>query len=139
MRKEGAVQATFEQRVRIVREFLDAIGDLDFDRVEGRLAADAVMRLPFVDGLPPTRGRSAIVAQLRESVPAMFERMNFTYDEFYDVGGDDAVIAEYRSECPQRGTGEVYRNTYITVFRFAGAEIVLYKEYLNPMNFTSFR
>ncbi|WP_165799773.1 nuclear transport factor 2 family protein [Mycolicibacterium tusciae] len=129
---------TFAERVLIVREFLDAIGDLDFDRVEAYLATEAIMVLPFVDGLPPTLGRSAIVAQLRDSVPAMFERMNFTYDEFYDVRGGDAVVAEYRSECPQRDTGKVYRNTYITVFRFDGAEISLYKEYLNPGKFTGF-
>jgi ketosteroid isomerase-like protein len=130
--------STFGERVRIVREFLDGIGDLDFDRVEGHLAADAVMVLPFVEDVPPTRGRSAIVAQLRDSVPAMFDRMNFTYDEWYDVRGDDAVIAEYHSECPQRGSGRIYRNTYITVFRFEGAKITLYKEYLNPSKFVGF-
>jgi ketosteroid isomerase-like protein len=129
--------STFGERVRVVREFLDGIGDLDFDRVEGHLAADAVMMLPFVEDLPPTRGRPAIVAQLRNSVPAMFDRMNFTYDEWYDVRGD-AVVAEYHSECPQRGSSRIYRNTYITVFRFEGAKIALYKEYLNPVKFIGF-
>ena len=132
------MSATFDERVRAVRGFLDGIGDLDFDRVEHHLAEDAVMVLPFVDEVPPTRGRSAIVDQLRNSVPAMFERMNFTYDEFYDVRGADAVVAEYHSECPQRGTGKIYRNTYITVFRFDGDKITLYKEYLNPLKFIGF-
>jgi ketosteroid isomerase-like protein len=132
------VSATFDERVRAVRGFLNGIGDLDFDRVEHHLAEDAVMVLPFVDEVPPTRGRSAIVDQLRNSVPAMFERMNFTYDEFYDVCDADAVVAEYHSECPQRGTGKLYRNTYITVFRFDGDKITLYKEYLNPLKFIGF-
>ena len=120
-----------------MREFLDGIGDLDFGRVESHLAVDAVMVLPFVEDSPPTQGRSAIVAQLRGFVPAMFERMNFTYDQWYDVRGG-AVIAEYRSECLQRGSGRIYRNTYITVFRFEGAKIALYKEYLNPVKLIGF-
>lgn len=130
--------STFADRVQIVRDFLDGIGDLDFARVELRLAEDAVMVLPFVEKMPPTLGRSAIVDQLRNSVPAMFERMNFSYDEFYDIRGADALVAEYHSECPQKGTGRIYRNTYITVFRFAEDTITLYKEYLNPLRFIGF-
>ena len=128
----------FEKRVQRARDFLDSIGALDFDRVERCLAADAVMVLPFVEEGPPTRGRSAIVEQLRTSVPVMFERMNFTYDAWYDVRGAESLIAEYHSECPQRGTGNVYRNSYITVFAFEGDKIALYKEYLNPLKFIGF-
>lgn len=127
------MSSTFEQRVEIARDFLNGIGDLDFDRVERRLAGDAVMTLPFVEGLPPTRGSAAIVAQLRSSVSAMFERMTFTYDRWYDVPDEGVLIAEYHSECPIKGTGDVYRNSYITVFAFDGQKIVLYKEYLNPL------
>ncbi|MDH6242725.1 nuclear transport factor 2 family protein [Mycobacterium sp. OTB74] len=133
---------TFDERIGIVREFLDAIGDLDFPLVERHLAADAVMVLPFVEDVPAVQGRSAIAQQLRTSVPAMFERMNFTYDQFYDVKGEGegtgALVAEYHSECPQVGTGKLYRNTYITVFGFEGGKIALYKEYLNPLKFIGF-
>lgn len=120
----------FARRVGIITDFLDSIGNLDFDRVADRLAADAVMTLPFLD-LPPTQGRDAIVARLSASVPRMFDRMNFTYDAWYEVT-DGTVIAEYRSECPLKGDKGVYRNRYITVFEFAGEKITLYKEYLNP-------
>lgn len=130
--------SSFEKRVQLARGFLDSIGNLDFDRVEHHLAADAVMVLPFVEEVPPTRGSAAIAGQLRSSVPAMFERMNFTYDAWYDVRGSECLIAEYHSECPQKGTGNVYRNTYITVFGFDGSKIALYKEYLNPLKFIGF-
>jgi uncharacterized protein len=132
------VSSDFHRRVATVREFLDSLGNLDFDRVEQRLAQDAVLVLPFVEEVPPVRGRSAIVEQLRNSVPLMFERMNFTYDEWYDVRDADAVVVEYHSECPQKGTGKIYRNTYITVFRFDQDKITLYKEYLNPLKFAGF-
>lgn len=122
----------FRRRVKIITEFLNGIGDLDFDTVARHLADDAVMTLPFLD-IPSTNGRDAIVGQLSASVPRMFERMTFHYDAFYDVADSDTVIAEYHSECPRRGGGE-YRNTYITVFGFSGEKITLYKEYLNPTN-----
>ncbi len=120
-------------KVRVVTGFLDSVGSLDFDAAERYLADDAVMVLPFVDGLPAVHGKAAIVEQLRETIPQMFERMDFSYDAWYDVRDGDAVIAEYRSECPQRGNGGTYRNTYIAVFGFEHDKICLYKEYLNPV------
>ena len=45
---------SFTRRVAIVREFLDSIGNLDFDRVAQLLTEDAVMSLPFLPDLPPT-------------------------------------------------------------------------------------
>ena len=127
------MQPQFLERVEIVKDFLNSIGNLDFDRVARHLSEEAVMVLPFIEQLPPLRGRSAIVGQLRESVPRMFERMNFTYDEWYEVCDAEVVIAEYQSESLQRGTGALYANSYITVFRFDGVQISLYKEYLNPV------
>ena len=129
------MSSDFHQSVVTVRDFLDGIGNLDFDRVEQQLSQDAVMVLPFVEEVPPVRGRTSIVDQLRNSVPLMFERMNFTYDDWFEVRDADALVVEYHSECPQRGTGVIYRNTYITVFRFDQDKISLYKEYLNPLKF----
>lgn len=120
------------RRVEVVTDFLDGIGDLDFDRAGRLLADDAVMVLPFVD-MPELQGKSAIVDQLRSSIPQMFDRMNFTYDNWYDVDADAALIVEYHSECPQKGSGGTYTNSYISVFRFEGDKISLYKEYLNPL------
>nr|WP_194945853.1 nuclear transport factor 2 family protein [Mycolicibacterium malmesburyense]CRL69584.1 SnoaL-like domain protein [Mycolicibacterium malmesburyense] len=127
--------STFEDRVQLAREFLDGMGVLDFDRVARYLATDAVMVLPFVEDVPATRGSAAIVDQLRTSMPAMFVRMDFVYDRWYEVAGEQLVIAEYHSKALQRGTGNIYRNTYITIFGFEGDKITLYKEYLNPLRF----
>ena len=121
------------RREKIVTDFLDGIGNLDFERAGRHLADDAVMWLPFLDALPPTRGRAAIVAQLSSTIPQMFERMDFTHDAWYDVRDSETLIAEYHSESPLRRTSGVYRNRYITVFAFEGDEITLYKEYLNPV------
>jgi ketosteroid isomerase-like protein len=122
----------FAGKVRIVTDFLNSIGNLDFDAVGQHLAENAVMVLPFVDGLDPAHGKDAIVNQLRSAIPQMFEQMNFTFDEWYDVRDTDTLIVEYHSECPQKGTGAFYNNSYITVFRFEDEKISLYREYLNP-------
>jgi ketosteroid isomerase-like protein len=124
--------SAFARRVEVVKDFLDSLGNLDFAGVGRHLTENAVMAMPFLDGLPPTEGRAAITEQLGNSVPQMFERMNFFYDAFYDVRDSDTVIAEYHSECPRIGNAGVYRNSYITVFGFDGETITLYKEYLNP-------
>ena len=129
---------SFPEKVAIVTDFLDSIGNLDFARVGQILAEDAVMALPFVEALPPVRGRSEIVQRLQDTIPRMFERMAFTYDEWYDVRNMDALVAEYCSECPQRGGDAVYRNDYIGVFRFDGGKIALYREYLNPGKMVAF-
>lgn len=126
----------FTRRVEVVKDFLDRIGALDFERVGNHLSDNAVMALPFLDGVAPTEGRAAIVGQLSASVPQMFERMTFYYDAFYEVRDGDTVIAEYHSECPRAGGAGVYRNTYITVFGFDGETITLYREYLNPTRMT---
>jgi ketosteroid isomerase-like protein len=122
----------FVEKKKIVTTFLDGIGNLDFDTAGEHLADDAVMVLPFVE-VAAVQGKSAIVHQLRNSIPQMFDRMDFAYDEWYDVRNPDVLVVEYHSECPQKGTSGTYRNRYITVFRFDDDKISLYKEYLNPM------
>ena len=91
------------------------------------------MELPFLDDLPALQGKSAIVDQLRNTIPHLFRRMDFTFDQWYDIQGSDAVITEYHSEGLKLTSDDVYRNRYITVFRFDGDKISLYREYLNPV------
>jgi len=129
---------TFSERIELVKSFLDSIANLDFEDVGHYLADDAVMVLPFLDVLPPLQGRTAIVDQLSTTMTQMFEQMAFTYDEWYDVRDSDTVIAEYRSESTLKHNLGVYRNQYITIFRFAGDKIALYKEFLNPANLAAF-
>lgn len=124
---------TFRRRVAVVTEFICGIGDLDFDRVAAQLADEAVMLAPFVDDMPPTQGGPAIVDRLRSTVPHMFERMDFTFDQWYDVRESDTVIAEYHSDCPLKARDGTYQNSYITVFQFEGDKIVLFKEFFNPV------
>lgn len=125
--------STFDRRVAIATDFVDSIGNLDFDRVAQHLAANAVMLAPFVDEMPPAEGGPAIVERLRGTVPLMFERMNFTYDRWYGVSDADTVIGEYHSDSPLKGREGRYQNSYITVFKFDGDKIVLFKEYFNPV------
>lgn len=124
---------TFSRRVELVQGFLDSMAGLDFDRLGDHLADDAVMVLPFLEALPPLQGKAAIVGQTKATMEQMFDSMTFTYDAWYDVRDSDTLIAEYHSEAALK-TGGVYRNQYITVFRFDGDKITLYKEFLNPGN-----
>jgi len=133
------MSVSVRRKIEVVTEFLDGIGNLDFDGAGQLLAENAVMIMPFVDELPPLEGRIAIIDSMRNLIPQMLERMNFTYDAWYDVRDDeDTLIAEYHSESPWKARDGAYRNSYITVFRFEDDKIVLYKEYLNPMRMAGF-
>lgn len=130
---------TFQRRVDIVTDYLRSIGALDFDGAGKHLADNAVMMVPFtptVDDMPPLVGKQAILDQMRGVMLPAFVRLDFTIDEWYDVGESDALIAEYRSVCPLRSGGE-YRNCYVGVFRFEGDKITLHKEYFNPIKLTA--
>ena len=127
------------RKIEVVTEFLDKVGNLDFDGAEQHLAENAVMITPFIDDLAPLEGRTAIIEQMRNLIPQMLKRMNFTYDAWYDVRDDeDTLIAEYHSESPWKAGDGTYKNSYITVFRFEDDKIALYKEYLNPMRMNVF-
>ncbi|GAA2554507.1 nuclear transport factor 2 family protein [Mycolicibacterium diernhoferi] len=128
--------APFTRRVEIATDFLNSIGSLDFEEVGRHLADDAIMALPFLDDLPALHGKSAIVDQLRNTIPHLFRRMDFTFDQWYNIRESDAVIAEYHSEAIMLASDNAYRNSYITVFRFDGDRISLYREYLNPAKMT---
>jgi uncharacterized protein len=130
---------TFQRKVDIVTAYLDKIGALDFDGAEQYLADNAVMTVPFTpsaEDLPPMVGKQHILDQMRATMTQVFERMDFTVDEWYDVGDSDALIAEYHSMCPLKRGGE-YRNSYVGVFRFEGDKITLHKEYFNPVKLTA--
>lgn len=124
----------FAERVAVVKSFLDCLANLDFERAGQHLTEDAVMALPFLDALPPTRGKKAILDQTSSTMVQMIECMKFTYDAWYDVRDSATLIAEYHSEATLKHGLGIYRNQYITVFGFDGDDIALYKEFLNPVN-----
>jgi uncharacterized protein len=130
---------TFQRKVDIVTAYLDSIGALDFDGAGKHLADDAVMTVPFTpsaEDLPPMVGKQHILEKMRATMMHVFERMDFTVEEWHDISDSDTLIAEYRSVCPLKGGGE-YRNSYVGVFRFEGDKITQHKEYFNPVKLTA--
>lgn len=126
------VSDQFSRRVAIVKESLDGMAGLNFELLEQHLADDAIMVLPFLEVLPPIKGKRAIVDQTSATMKQMLERMEFTYDAWYDIRDSNTLIAEYHSEATLKDGRGVYRNQYITIFEFDGDKITLYKEFLNP-------
>ena len=130
---------TFQRKVDIVTGYLDSIGALDFDGAGEYLADNAVMTVPFTpaaEDVPSLVGKQAILDQMRGVILPAFARMDFTFDEWYDLSDPEALIAEYRSVCPLKRGGE-YGNSYVGVFRFEGGKITLHKEYFNPIKLTA--
>lgn len=132
MTEESREQCAARQ-IEIIERFLGCIGSLDLDRAGDYLDEHCEMTLPYLPSSAPLHGRAAIIAQFKATMPQMLERMDFTFLQWYPSLDSDVVIAEYRSYCPLKGGGGVYENDYITVFRFREDRIVLYREYLNPL------
>ncbi len=131
---------TFHRKVDIVTDYLNKIGSQDIDGAGQHLADNAVMMVPFApsaEDVPPLVGKQTILDEMRGVILRAFVRMDFTIDEWYDVSGPDALIAEYHSVCPLRGQGGEYRNSYVGVFRFQDDKITLHKEYFNPIRLTA--
>lgn len=127
------MSSTSQEKIKIVTEFLERIGRLDIRGAGELLHEDAVMMLPYVDPVPDVIGKQAIIEQLEATTPKMLEYMKFTFDEWYPTADPNCLIVEYRSSCARRDRGGLYENSYISVFKFIGNKISLYKEYLNPL------
>ena len=119
-------------RIEIVGDFMKKLGAFDFEGAGKHLADNAKMVLPYFEAMPPLDGKAAMLKQMKATMTQMFERMEFIFDAWYPVEGQDALVAEYHSVCPRLGNAGTYENSYITLYRFEGDKITLYKEYLNP-------
>jgi len=123
MSREQANQESF-------RALLSALGRIALDEIDALISDDAVFEFPFASAAPRSAGREAVLTRLRDGYAKRFKGMNFTIDAIYDVAGEDAVFAEYRSEASLHD-GSHYSNQYVGLLRLRGGKIVLFREYYN--------
>lgn len=121
-----------------VLAFYSALMAKDFDRWAGLFAPDARQENPFMpaaEGLAAGfDGRERIVFHYRT---ALQNRRDLVFDihAIHETEDPDCVIVEVagRSEVPE--TGRIYDQRYIWLFRYRDGQIVLMREYFNPLVF----
>ena len=114
----------------LLKDFLEAISETDFPRLEEICAPDFKVELPYND--PPTHLEG--FAAYREAVEPSLEIFRFRLDlaEIHEGRDPDLLFAEYTSDGIAVPTGKPYRNTYIGVFKFREGRLASLREFFNP-------
>jgi ketosteroid isomerase-like protein len=117
----------------VALRWLRGLEQLDTASVEDVLAEDAVLEMPLAPAGLPSRyeGRDAIAELLRGH--QVFSKLAFHDVDIHAMDDPELAVVEFRSEGEFAATGTSYENRYILVMRVRAGQIVLYREYFNPM------
>ena len=127
-------ECAMNDSLELAREWLEIMPEGAFDRLEGRIASDFVLRLPFAPpGVPQEfAGRDvaqqALSGSAKNRSPLVFENLVLlaTQDPelFVATANGEATMA----------SGKIYRNSYVIFVRIRVGMIVEHIEYMNPLN-----
>lgn len=117
----------------LARRWLDALHVLDIDAAVELLADDAVLEIPLAPpGLADRfEGKPAIAAFLNAS--QVFAKLDFHDVVARETTDPEVVVVEFRSTGTFKATDLDYANRYVLVLRARSGQIVLYREYFNPL------
>lgn len=120
-----------------VRDFLRLLGEKKMDAWAKLWAEDAVQEMPFSPAGFPTEveGRDALIKHY-SGLPEAYGAMSFPDLVLYRMSDPNWVLAEYRGEIEVLATGRPYNNHYCGLFHLQDGQIVLFREYYNPLVLT---
>lgn len=119
----------------IFTDMIGAYGRKDFAAFARHVDEQCVFDWPY---LPlkefPERmvGRDAFIETSRTGM-ADCDGYHHQVDTFYDQLDPDTLIVEYHSDTVLQSSGTHYSNKYLGILRFAGDQVVYWKEYVNPI------
>jgi ketosteroid isomerase-like protein len=121
--------------VEVLKEMLELLGNMDIDGVFHLWAEDGALEMPFLPDLE--RRRTAPTRAVKEFFRATNEQalhqVKLTVQSIHPMLDPDWLVAEYTGEATVRANGNVYRNTYVGMFRFRDGKIVLWREYMDAI------
>lgn len=123
-----------EEKIDLVKAFMDSIARMDFDAAGTFFSEDVVADFPYSPTpkrMQAVRGRAALVAHLKKVVPLLIKKIEFFYDAFYPGADPELLIIEFHSTGELAGNRGPYANEYISVFRFKDGKIVYWKEFFD--------
>jgi Ketosteroid isomerase-related protein len=114
-------------------QMLRAIERNDLAAIGALMHEDGCFDTPYGPGEQTIiTGREAVVALLGYVGETLFAKVTFTVDREY-AGADPAfAFAEYRSKASLHDGG-TYANRYIAVCEARDGQIMLFREYFNPL------
>lgn len=125
--------STMTDIVQLTRAWLEAFPEGDFDAFPGEVAADFVLRLPFVPAGVPNEfvGREATQAALAGSAQ---NRGKLVFSDVVIRRTEDPeLVLTTASGEARMNNGRIYRNEYIMLTRIRDGTVLEHVEYLNPL------
>ena len=99
---------------------------------------EAVQEIPFapeIEGFEPVwRGKEKILAYYKKAIPTRREHQFWIHD-LHQTADPDCLIVEASAHSVVAGTGKVYDQRYVFIFRLRNGKIVLNREHVNPLAF----
>ncbi len=119
---------------QIIKDFLRLLEEKDIDAWIKLWADDGVQEMPYSPSNFPSRieGKTAIYRHY-QGLPHAYSRMTFPDLTIYPMLDPSWLLAEYRGEIDIAATGKAYNNRYCALFHLRDAQIVLFREYFNPV------
>ena len=123
-----------ESNIALLRRYLEAINNWDFDAMMQLLHPDISYELPYAPSAFPrvTRGLDEVITFLR-SIPDFAVEENL-YDIRIDTLGQDPneLVAEFRSDM-KLASGRPYSNTYVARATVRDGRILRFAEHFDPI------
>jgi len=133
--QETSAEPVAADRIAVVRQFLEAIEAKDQETIDRLLSENVVLEQPFSQLQP-----GGIRVEGKQAANAFFDRIFQQYSQirFVDVvirqsQFDNAVILEGQGDFRVASNQSPYRNQYIGVLEVVDGQIVLIREYFNPL------
>jgi len=120
-------------RFAIAHELAAILSDLETEPLRKHFDEEVIMDFPFATAPMPRRltGVDEVVLGMK-AMPAMFSKFKYEPSRLYEAPGSNVLIMEAES----RGTlldGSDYSNRYVTILRFNGPRVILWREYYDPL------
>lgn len=121
----------------LAERWLAALHALDIPAAVELLADDAVLEMPLAPPGLPNRfeGKPAIRAFLTGT--QLFSKLEFHDIDVHLTADPELAVVEFRSTGTFEATGLEYANRYALVIRAREGQVVLYREYFNPLALAS--
>lgn len=124
-----------QESIEIVRRFIMALDQWDFETIDNLLTDNAVLEMPYAPEPVPKMisGRTNMVSFF-QGLPAAWDSPNFHDIEIATVGGDpNRLLATYKADTIVKMNGRNYKNSFVGLFALNDGKVSYMGEYYNPI------
>ncbi|MBW4558125.1 MAG: nuclear transport factor 2 family protein [Trichormus sp. ATA11-4-KO1] len=131
-----SAETTRLKNEQTIRRYFQLLSQKCMDKWLKLWADDGVQDMPYSPaGFPKRVEGKAAVAKHYSALPTSVGRMVFSDLKIYPTTDPNTFFVEFRGEIEVLATKKPYNNTYAGLFQFRNGQVVLFREYYNPIVF----